>query len=48
MENRVNVPGQGEAQLGSDWRYQFCNGERTIAFGGKFDCTVGEGKILSF
>jgi hypothetical protein len=48
MEDWVNVPGHGEAQLGGNWGYQFCDGEGTVTLRGKFDRAVREGKILSF
>jgi hypothetical protein len=48
MEDWVDVPGHGEAQLRGDRGYQFRNDEGTIMLRGKFDCAVREGKILSF
>jgi hypothetical protein len=48
MEDRVNVPGRGEVELGSHWGDEFRNNEGTITFGGQFDRPVGYGKVLPF
>jgi hypothetical protein len=48
MEDWVDVPGHGEAQLGGNWGYQSRNDEGTVALRREFDCAMRERKILPF
>jgi hypothetical protein len=48
MEDRVNVPRRGEVESGSHRGDEFRNGERAVSFGREFDCSVRNGKVLSF
>jgi hypothetical protein len=48
MEDRVNVPGRGEVELGSHRGDEFRNDKGAVPFGGQFDCSVRNGEVLSF
>jgi hypothetical protein len=48
MKDRMNVPGRGEVKLGSHWGDEFRNNEGAVMFRGQFDCSVGNGEVLSF
>jgi hypothetical protein len=48
VEDGVDVPGHGEAQLGGDRGYQFRDDKGTVALRGEFDRSMRERKVLSF
>jgi hypothetical protein len=48
VEDRVNVPRDGEFQLGGDRGYEFRDGEGSGTFWRQFDRSVGYRKVLSF
>jgi hypothetical protein len=48
MEDRVNVPGREEVELGCHWGYEFRNGKGAVTFRGQFDHSMGNGEVLPF